>query len=108
MADTDNSMVVYPDGRLFKCEHIEIGDEVGSIYSLEHDYTAQPGAVKYLPHIERAVCSDCPIYPSCILLKNCNGTDDYNDFTCKFNVESYEKSLLKYYTTVRDKLHDQT
>ena len=94
MADTDNSVVVYPDGRIFKCEHVEIGDEAGSITTED---TVEYGIKKFQITTELSECSECPIYPSCILLKNCAGILDKNTYTCNYDVEQYKKALVKHY-----------
>ena len=94
MADIDDSVVVYPDGRLFKCEHVEIGDEFANIST---DFSNMSGVEKYRIITEKKECSICPIYPSCILLKNCQGVQDKNNFTCKYYIDSYKRSMVKEY-----------
>ena len=97
MADSENSVVVYPDGRLFKCEHIEIGDEFGS---LDSDEIKKYGIDKFTQVTELNECSSCPIFPSCILLKNCQGIIDKNRFTCKYEIESYSRALNTNYSNL--------
>ena len=94
MADRDDSVVVYPDGRLFKCEHVEIGDEFAHIAA---NFSNVSGVEKFRVITEKHECSSCPIYPSCILLKNCQGVLDKNRFTCKYNIDSYKRSMVKEY-----------
>jgi radical SAM protein with 4Fe4S-binding SPASM domain len=94
MADAENSIAVYPDGRLYKCEHIEIGDECGDV---NNDILKTRGVEKFQLTTEFQECSSCPLYPSCILLKNCQGINDYNQITCNYNVENTAKSLEEYY-----------
>ena len=93
MADINDSMVVYPDGRLFKCEHVEVGDEFGHIDS---DFKDQKGIYKFQTTVELEECDSCPIYPSCILLKNCQGVNDKNVFTCKYDVDASTRALKEY------------
>ena len=97
MADSENSVVVYPDGRLFKCEHIEIGDEFGSIDS---DETNEYGISKFTQTIELCECASCPIFPSCILLKNCQGIVDKNRLTCEYEIDSYSRALVANYSNL--------
>lgn len=95
MADTNAAAVVYPDGRLYKCEHVVIGEEFGSIDSDEIINMA--GIEKYRKTTEREACGSCPLYPSCILLENCQGLPDKNEFTCKYEVDLATRSLRVHY-----------
>lgn len=83
-ADNDNSIIVYPDGTLYKCEHLNEGDRVGSINSQLKDTN---NYLKYKITITRDGCDDCPLYPKCMLLKECPGIDYCNDQTCAYNIE---------------------
>ena len=100
MADTDSAAAVYPDGKLFKCEHIYIGDEYGTI---DTDIINHEGIEKFQLMTERDECASCPIYPSCILLRNCQGVMDKNQYTCKYEVELSTKSLITHYNHSKDK-----
>lgn len=94
MADNENTVVVFPDGRLYKCEHTAIGDEFGH---LDGGISKEINIIKYKESAHQTRCKDCPIYPSCVPLKECNGLDNYNSFTCSFKVSSREKALgIKY------------
>ena len=97
MADSENSVVVYPDGRLFKCEHVEIGDEFGCIDS---DETNEYGISKFTQITELSECDSCPIFPSCILLKNCQGIVDKNRLTCEYEIDSYSRALVANYSNL--------
>ena len=94
MADTDTATVVYPDGRLFKCEHVELGDEYGSVDS---GIVNPDGIDKFQRVTELDTCRSCPIYPSCILLKHCQGVLDKNLVSCEYEVKSSERSLYEHY-----------
>lgn len=94
MADTDNAIAVFPDGKLFKCEHVQKGDEVGNI---KDDIYIEQKRDKYLVTAELDECGECPIYPSCILLENCQGKKDKNRFTCRYDIELYRQSLVGYH-----------
>jgi radical SAM protein with 4Fe4S-binding SPASM domain len=68
MADNDGNLVIFPDGRLSKCEHYCEKDVIGDIFSGVRDHVSA-GAWK-----EKTVfdgCSDCPLYPRCVNLKKC-------------------------------------
>ena len=72
MADDDSSEVIAPDGRIGKCEHFSESEFIGHIKTEQKD-------VKMLKQWKEKAdryneCSDCPLYPSCILLKKCEWT----------------------------------
>ena len=94
MADIENSVVVYPDGHLYKCEHIVLEDEIGDICCGE---TKEAGIKKFQQTTEMSECPSCPLYPSCILLRNCQGISDKNHYTCKHDIEMITKSLPEHY-----------
>lgn len=94
MADTEHAAVVYPDGRLFKCEHVAIGDEYDSLY----ESIANPSGVeKYQVETELESCRSCPLYPGCVLLKHCPGIPDKNEYTCRYDVNQSVRSLQTHY-----------
>lgn len=95
-ADGNDATCVYPDGHLFKCEHTGVADAYGCIEKEETDETK---LAKFKETVEFEQCSDCPLYPSCILLKECNGLQDHNQFTCKHEVESRTHGLKAIYKT---------
>lgn len=72
MADDDSSEVIAPDGRIGKCEHFSESEFIG------HIKTEQKDAKMLKQWKEKAdkynECSDCPLYPSCVLLKKCEWT----------------------------------
>lgn len=94
MADNESTVVVFPDGRFFKCEHTAIGDEFGH---LDRGVEREENIDKFKQLARMDKCKNCPIYPSCMPLKECNGLDNYNRFTCGYNVSSRRRALtLKY------------
>lgn len=84
MADGDGAVCINPDGYLFKCEHTGVRDAFGHI---ERGITDECNIQKFRETVELENCSECPIYPSCILLSNCNGLMDHNSITCKSRIE---------------------
>ncbi len=94
MADTDDAIVVYPNGDFYKCEHVQKGDEIGSI---ESEILDEYNRNKFLVTVEWDECGNCPIYPSCILLENCQGKEDKNRFTCQYDIELYKQLLVRHY-----------
>lgn len=103
MADRDTSVCVYPDGNLFKCEHTGVFDSFGSIdRGIENELKIQ----KYKETFEMNQCESCPLYPSCMLLKECNGLEDHNQYTCSVEIESSRNAIKTVYNFMKanDKL----
>lgn len=100
MADADTTAAVFPDGRLFKCEHVELGDEYGSIDS---GIVNPDGIEKFRRVVELDTCRSCPIYPSCILLKHCQGVSDKNRISCEYEVKASERTMNEHYRRFKEK-----
>lgn len=94
MADSDNNVAVYPDGRLFKCEHFCDDDVFGSIYNNEILINSLK---KYQVYAKRDQCRTCKLYPSCLILEKCDGLKDRNSHICKYNIEKEIRGLTTYY-----------
>ena len=71
IADSDSSLTILPDGRIGKCEMCSDSKLIGDIY--HDDIDAEVVAMWKIrdPHVK--LCDDCPLYPQCIKLKECNG-----------------------------------
>lgn len=67
--DNPHSVLVFPDGRLGKCEHYLDDKFVGSIYSDALDDAVAGEFRERLPLPKD--CESCQRYPDCILLKLC-------------------------------------
>lgn len=100
MADNPRSMVVYPDGRLFKCEHTIVGEEFGHIDSSEIDKLK---IAKYSVPSDMKKCNSCPLYPSCYILKECDGLKDRKPSVCRFDVDMTSMAMLHYYSKKQKK-----
>lgn len=100
MADSMNSLVVFPNGQLYKCEHVMPGDEVGNI---ESGVVVTNNIEKFQKPIELRTCSDCSLLPSCYLLKECEGVLERNPEKCKFDVDSRTLALVDHYNYWKDK-----
>lgn len=79
-ADKEDSIVVYPDGMLYKCIEISEFDQVGYIGSSHLNKTILK---KYQDCHELEECAECPLYPYCILLKECHDTGKFNRINCE-------------------------
>lgn len=94
MADNPRSMVVYPDGHLYKCEHTVKDDEFGHIDSFEKDTSK---IEKYTVPSSLAMCKECPLYPSCYILEACDGLKERNSMICGFDVSQKVIGMGKRY-----------
>lgn len=68
MADNDGNLVIFPDGRLSKCEHYSEKDVIGDIFSGVSD---QASVCAWKEKTDFYGCRDCPLYPRCVNLKKC-------------------------------------
>lgn len=71
-ADSPNAIVIMPDGSLRRCQHIKAGETVGSIYD------TAPSLSKGIWTMYRKVepvCTDCPFYPTCFRLTDCEESE---------------------------------
>lgn len=70
MADSDDSVLINPDGQLGKCEHYAYKKLYGSIYTQECDESV---IAKWRERICFAECRTCPFYASCYIVAWCDG-----------------------------------
>lgn len=94
MADNPRSMVVYPDGYLYKCEHTVKDDEFGHIDELKKD---ESKIIKYSVPSSLKICETCQLYPSCYILAECDGLKDRNITICGFDVTQKAAGLAQSY-----------
>ncbi len=73
MADDDGCEVIMPDGRILKCEHIEVAETIGSIYNEDRDM-ALIRAWKETADLPK--CSTCALQPLCFNLRKCPWVKD--------------------------------
>lgn len=69
-SDSDNRVIIMPDGNLGKCEHFIDKYFYGNIFSDEYDKEILNKFRKRRPTIE--ACKICPIFPECIRLEVCS------------------------------------
>ena len=100
MADSDNSTVIYPDGRLYKCEHVVEGDELGDI---NNGIINENNIAKYKIGSKLSICKTCPLRPSCYILQQCEGIKERNSSTCKYEVDTKLLAMKKYYLYYKEK-----
>lgn len=96
MADSGNSVVILPDGKLHNCEHFVDGETWGSIY----DDSNRISELKKWRSIRnnKDYCKDCKLYCDCINLVNCPNTNDkcYKGMINE-RVNSIIESMIKTY-----------
>lgn len=104
MADDNNAVVVYPDGKLFQCEHTALGDEFGDI---TQGITNHSNYLKFEEPVLLKECNSCPLYPNCIILKHCGGVADRNPIVCQYDVQARTRALQHNYArAIQRKLGD--
>ena len=84
-ADCEDSIVIYPDGRLYKCIDFNENDSVGRIDCLEYNENM---LAEYRRRTETDRCSICPIYPYCIILSKCPDNGKYNKIYCDQKIKA--------------------
>lgn len=99
MADSDEALVILPDGQLAKCENIRDEDVVGNLDSEIN--TLNTEAIKEI--FEFDYCNDCPIYPSCILLRACPTKKIGDQMMCQRSILRYREDMVEWYETRREK-----
>lgn len=91
MSDNDSCRVIYPDGKIGKCENKSSLDSVGDIYSdiINDDMDKMYKEVKQLRE-----CENCCLCPNCISLSICPETGMCNQIKVNWKIERY-KALMK-------------
>lgn len=94
MADSDDALLINPDGQLGKCEHYAFEKQIGSIYSSERN---EKLVAEWKEKASYAVCHRCPLYPSCFQLKWCNGSLPCSESAVKSKIASVRSSMRMVY-----------
>lgn len=97
MADSDESVVIYPDGRLGKCEDVHDEYVFGRIGS-ERENGVQEA---FRETFEYDYCESCPLYPSCILLRKCPTKQREQYETCQMSISRCKEDLILCYEAHR-------
>lgn len=69
MADSDESILITPDGCLSKCEHFSDDQLIGDIY--KNDLNQQLISEWKQKQEKQDICNDCAYYVDCVRLKKC-------------------------------------
>ena len=68
MADSDENVMILPDGRIGKCEHELEADLIGTV---SNDALDAHGIRVWKELLKGESCNTCPLYPRCRILKRC-------------------------------------
>ena len=73
MADSNDSIMILPDGYLGKCARYSDGNYVGHVY----DSNLNEDLLSKFHELRNRLdeCNSCPLYPKCFRLKMCDGSE---------------------------------
>ena len=94
MIDHPGTIIIYPDGRLFKCNH-NVSDEA-IIGSIHEGIKKEPGD-QLSNVVEWNRCEKCVLFPKCLISNKCPCIADYNDYTCENEIHNRRKDIVEYY-----------
>lgn len=94
-ADSDSCTTVTTDGRLGRCDGCEDDGIWGSIYSEDADEEALRQWRERLPAEE--ACRTCVIYPQCIRLKKCMGSENCFSLARLYRENRLRRAVLAAY-----------
>lgn len=100
MADSDDALLINPDGQLGKCEHYAFDKQIGSIYSEERNESV---IAEWKEKAAYEFCSRCPLYASCFQLKWCNGGLPCSESAVKSKIASIRNSMRMVYIQWKQK-----
>ena len=93
MADSDNSILIYPDGTIGKCENRSSLEGVGDIYSgIDEVLAARYKETRYFSD-----CDSCPLLPNCINLLICPETGYCNTVKVEWKLDRYTTIMKELY-----------
>lgn len=98
MADSEETVVIFPDGRLGKCEDVHDEDAFGRIGAMEVNEKGNA----FCETFEYEYCKRCPIYPSCILLRKCPTKQREQYEVCQKSIQHYLEDLVLWYKNIRN------
>lgn len=94
-ADNPYSVVISPDGRLYRCEHIHSCSPVGSVFNPD-DSTSSGKWDEYCP-LDSEECNSCPMKPSCSRVLQCPEVKDCFPVLRKYREKQLEEEILTAY-----------
>ena len=72
MADSDDSVLILPDGHIGKCEHFSDSEWFGHISEETRDESVLKSFKALRQELD--ICPQCPLYPNCFRLSKCEET----------------------------------
>ena len=101
MADSTNSIVILPDGRTAKCEHVNENEIAGSIYN---DSVDDNKICEWKERVQFPECKECPMYPLCICLKKCDWSKNGCMVQTRNNwIERTKRQMITVYQEYKNK-----
>lgn len=99
MSDNDSARVIYPDGKIGKCENQSSSAYVGNIYDdiTEEEMNEKYKVVKYIKE-----CENCPLFPSCVNLNICPDTGKCTDVKVSWRVKRYNSLMKELYGAYKE------
>lgn len=94
MADSYNATQISPDGNLGNCEHYPDKFFYGTVF----ENTPRQIWTDYVDKIDE--CYDCPIYPTCFILKRCNTNHCTQFRRRKHSIEIKEAMVNTYFKKI--------
>lgn len=109
IADNPNALIIYPDGKLGKCEHHMDTNHIGSIYEDEINTGEVANWRKYITI--REDCYKCKLFPQCLQLLNCKEFPNFClDRDREFKLNELKLRIINkinsYYTEAEDVFSD--
>ena len=104
MADSDNSVLILPDGHLGKCEHFSDDHWFGHLDSMERDETVLADFKRVREEI--IACADCPIYPDCYRLELCEEAVHCYPEEREEKLLITRRKMLNFYQGKKDEVSD--
>ena len=92
MAMSDRCVVVTPDGKLAKCDNCCTTDSVGD---LDNGITDKKRVAEWKETFYYPECADCPIFPTCINMKNCSCAYSCDEIHRRDLIDTYIDSVQK-------------
>lgn len=93
MADNDNSLLIYPDGTVGKCENKSSLEGIGNI----HQGINKTIVDRYKETKQFLDCSSCPLFPDCVNLSVCPETGNCNKGKVEWKLNRYTTLMKELY-----------
>lgn len=107
MADSGQSILIAPDGKLGTCEHFIDSKFWGDINDLDKkDYEVLNAWRKYEPRIPE--CNDCPIYAECVRPSDCLEMKRCNELIKSHKIKQFQEGLIGFYLEYKRRSANQS